>query len=344
MRIVHKNKSVIKNKAHSKESGFVILMGLLVLILGAAAWFGTAGNLRSEGMKLSSQSVHVVNLERIKEKMLTYAVFHPELFAPQVNVPGPGYFPCPDTSGNGQTDTGTNCVAAGALFAIGMVPIRLANRNFSFLSSSQQQRRYWFAVDSRYLVRPGGQRVGSLNTLTSAFVDTTGGSFCDDDNPPGPTNPLPATCVAPLTVDGQGDIIMVLFYAGDAINQQVRPVNAQLGYANTNMNRFLEQPVLPTLGQPANFVSVGNNPDTFNDYVITITKQEWEATMLSRVSSDVNSPVLNGVPNGVPDLCDIPVGNNWFDNCIFGAMQNYPCTIGAGNNLEGQGWRFALGC
>ncbi|VAW47887.1 hypothetical protein MNBD_GAMMA04-1289 [hydrothermal vent metagenome] len=337
---IKKNKSV-KDQVSSKQSGFIILMGLLILVLGAATWFGTAGNLRSEGMKLSSQSDDVENLERIKDKMLTYALLYPGIFGDGNDTPGPGYFPCPDTTGDSQSNGG--CVAGNALFVIGMVPQRIVARQFSFLSSNQENRRYWFAVDSRYLNR--NPILGSLNSLTSSLVDTAGGAgFCNDPNVVPPVaGPLPATCVAPITLDGRGDIVMILFYAGDPLNQQRGNLAIAPGFANAHIGAFLEQPALPAIGAPANFVSVGANPDNFNDRIVTITREEWNATMLSLVAMDANN-------DGVVDLCTIPDGavgaQSWFNRCSQTPFDqpNNPCIPAAIGNLEGQGWRFVLGC
>ena len=344
-----KNIAGINRQVGSRQSGFVVLMGLLILVLGASAWFGSLGSLYSEGMKLTNQSDDVRSLEKIKDKMLTYALLYPELFRDGNDTPGPGYFPCPDTTGDGQSNGG--CVAGNSLFVIGMVPQRITARQFSFLPSNQENRRYWFVVDSRYLNR--SPRLGSLNSLTSNLVDTTGApEFCNDPNTGLPSVILPSTCVAPITLDGRGDIVMILFYAGDALNQQRGSLPVGAGFVDAHIGQFLEQPALPAVGEPASFVSVGLNPDVFNDRVVTITRDEWNATMLSRVAMDVNPK------DAMVDLCSLPEdttalgSNTWFDRCgyipPFTSSPNNPCTLRGGpgdiNNLEGQGWRFVLGC
>jgi len=142
--------------------------------------------------------------------------------------------------------------------------------------------------------------------------------------------------------------VAVLFYAGDPINGQVRaaiPVPPPL-----NVNQYLEQTnAVAGPGVQAVFESVGD-PNTFNDYVITITRQEWDAAMLSRVAIDANPA------DGVPDLCNVPNdpaiedAQSWFNECRSLGFNNInPCTprdvvAGEVNNLEGQGWRLALGC
>ncbi len=360
MKVVH------KNKAHLKESGFVLLMGLLILVLGAAAWFGTQGNIRSEGMKQDVQGGYVSTLQLVKERMLTYAILHPELFdstppgtppgSPNIDLdlPGIGYFPCPDISGNQQSETGKECSRSGSLYAMGWVPQKVINRNFSFLPSNlpRENRRYWFAVDARFLVDGEAYRYGSVaNRFAPLNIDTPSKVDMNDFRNNCDINPTP-TCQFPLTLDGRGDIVMVLFYSGEVVENDTRWV--QIVNANSSINRYLEQPSLLVPAEynfPAEqgaFISHGNgdffNDETihmsrsewdaallrngvasFNDEVIAITREEWNAAMLSRVAKDVTSGV-SATPggNGIPDLCEsvssdnaVAGQNSWFNKCLY---------------------------
>jgi len=361
MKVVHKNKSVTKSKAHSKESGFVILMGLLILVLGAAAWFGSQGNIRSESMKQDVQGDYVSELQLIKERMLTYAILHPELFdssspsgAPDEDLPGIGYFPCPDLSGNQQSETGKKCSRSGSLYAMGWVPQKVVARNFSFLSSNQQleNRRYWFAVDARFLVDGEAYRYFSMaNRFAPLNIDTPSKVDMNDFRNNCDTNPTP-TCQFPLTLDGKGDIVMVLFYSEKLVDNEGRFV--QTLNAHSSMKAYLEQPVLFAPAEynfPATqgaFISQGNGDffndeaihmsrsewdnailnngiASFNDEVIAITREEWNAAMLSRVAKDVTSGAT-ATPggNGIPDLCELVSQDNttagrdsWFNKCLY---------------------------
>ena len=360
----------------SKQSGFAILMALLVLVLGVAAWYGSIGSLKSESMKSDAQADYVANLQHVKERMLAYAVLNPEIFDEGIgdtSNPGLGYFPCPDITGDGISDTTWRCSRASSLYSIGWVPQKIIDRNFSFLSSSQniENKRYWFAVDTRFLVdgirfRYGAvsNRFAPLNINTPSLVDASLPTPATNPNNPSYCNQTPASnnapgCVSPLTLDGNGDIVMVLFYAGDPLGQsQQRQLLSGLS-ARSDIVRYLEQPTLlvppdessapPT---PGEFISRGNGVDPFNDYVIAITREEWNAAMLSRVAKDEDG-------NAIPDLCEIPLDvesntkGSWFDDCRYsGGIPPYPCTDVATlpptlipvENIEGQGWRTALGC
>ena len=334
-----KDSNNIERQVDSKQSGFGILIALLILVLGAAAWYGSTGSFHSEQMKSLKQTERVAELERVKERMLTYALLNPELFdegATDLSIPGIGYFPCPDTSGDGNSDSGGNCTDVDSLYSVGWVPQRIANRNFSFLPSGQplENKRYWFAVDTRFLVdslkyrygaalSPISTRFAPLNTQTPSLVDPTGGSLCDET----PASAIPANCVPPLTLNGQGDIVMVLFYAGDSIGDSVREISP-IKAAALDVNNYLEQPIasVPFGAETGSFISKQVGSGAFNDYVIAITREEWNAAMLSRVARDENA-------DGIPDLCvlvdpsvTVKEKDSWFNECRYeGTVPPYPC-------------------
>ena len=330
-----KNKD-IHGLTASKQSGFVILMALLVLVLGAALWFGSTGNVGSEKMKDVKQKAYIADLERVKERMLTYAILNPELFDRSTEVPlftdndlpGPGYFPCPDVDGDSDSDTGNDCTISGNLYAMGWVPQKVVARNFSFLPSEQEleNKRFWFATDARFLVDGqyaygGSKRFAPLNINTPALVDPTGASFCDEE-------PVSANCVPPLSLDGKEDIVMVLFYAGEPNpSEQNRTLHSPaLFLASDEIGQYLEQPSLAIPPNSVNhtqtgvFVSQDSGAGFFNDYAIAITREEWNAAVLSRVAKDVDG-------DSIPDLCtlvdpDITVNekNSWFNKCRYSGV------------------------
>lgn len=325
--------SQIKNR----QSGFIILMGMLILVLGAAAWFGSVSQLRSESISIENRDKQIRELQRIKERMLTYAVMQPEIFRTdggsnipraQVDIPGPGYFPCPDTNGDGNSNA--PCGGAGVDFVIGQVPESVAGRFFTFTNQAEESNSYWYAVDARFL------------TANPAFTyDGTRYRFVPLNRASPDTLADPA-----ITLDGVADIVMILFYAGEP----VRGINQDQSVFN--VNNFLE---LENADGDGDFISNFANPDLFNDYVIPITRREWNASMLSRVSKDVMAGVTPGTAgDNVPDLCDL-VGVNdlhWFNQCAYaGAAPGYapdPACNSVANvadqNLFGQDWRGDLGC
>ena len=319
------------SKQKEKQSGFIILMGMLALVLGAAVWFGTVSSVRSESMRIAIENENVNALYRVKDKMLTYAMFQPEIFRTtsgstiplaQEDIPGPGYFPCPDTINNdGVSDS--PCGGSGVTFVTGVVPTSISSRVFSFIDQPLESGNFWYAVDSRFLTQNPDYYYDSA---FKRFVPLNTAS--------------PAT--ASLTLDGVTDIVMVLIYSGDPLSGQT-----QTAATLANISDYLE---LENADGDADFISnfndpapVANNPK-FNDYVIPITRAEWNAAMLSRVSMDADG-------NNVPDLCVDPAsaaGNlHWFNDCFSAGTNFLTCdlnTLSTDENLYGQGWRTVLGC
>jgi len=313
-----------------KQQGFIILMGMLALVLGAAVWFGTISSVRTESMKIAIENENVNALYRVKDKMLTYAMFQPEIFRTsssnttplsQEAIPGPGYFPCPDTTGDGVSDS--PCAGSGVPFVTGVVPISISSRLFSFIDQPLESAKFWYAVDSRFLTQN-----------QDYFYDSAYKRFV-------PLNTNSPT-TASLTLDGVADIVMVLVYAGEPLSGQSQTVSTL-----ANISDYLE---LENADGDADFISsfsdpapVANNPK-FNDYVIPITRAEWNAAMLSRISMDADG-------NNVPDLCVDPASAagqlHWFNDCFSVGTNFLSCDLNTSSvdeNLYGQGWRTSLGC
>lgn len=315
----------------TKQSGFMVLMGMLILILGAGVWFGTVTNMRTADIQSGMESKHIDELLKIKNRMLTYAVMQPEIFNDAINpqdIPGPGFFPCPDTNGDGNTNN--PCGGAGVNVVLGMVPESIGNRMYNFIEAQHEARQYWYAVDSRFLVQntaynfSGAIRRFPLNANIPALAN--------------------------LTLDGRTDIVMVIFYAGDEVQNQNQN---NIG----NVADFLE---FENVDGDADFISVDPTPanlNDFNDFAVAITREEWRTAVLSRTSRDAfnNTDLTNGVvpprgPDQIPDMC-VTIATNaqhWFNQCTYlgAGIPPFPCAnIGAGpENLVGQNWRGFFGC
>lgn len=331
-----------------KQQGFIALLVMLMLVVGTAVWFGTISGLQSEKMQVAMQDEHMRELKRIKQRMLTFAVMGPEIYYSETSgtpnydeIPGPGYFPCPDTDGDGLPNNGPNYpCGSGQDFVTGMVPLKAIDNDspanilpFSFIDKPVNANRYWFSVDSRFVTDNciASHRYLPLNA----------------DSPSS----------ANLTLDGRSDIVMVLFYAGDPLSGQ--------NQSSLTVSNFLE---LENADGNAIFVTKSGNPENFNDFVISITREEWRAAVLSRVSKDVLSDDDNdGFPetvgsNDIPDLCEYDWIRNepahWFNRCLFNST---PCFVGnetetdtnrtcnidfssIDENHIGQNWREFFNC
>lgn len=328
----------------TKQSGFIILMGMLLLVLGAAAWFGFYGNIKSTSMQLKQDDLNIVKLKQIKERMLTYAVLHPELYFDAANpadTPGMGYFPCPDTDGDGDAEgiCGRDALGNDQLFVFGRVPLQITGVRFNFINTRDNNELFWFAYDARmvnnsqvFASLPNNRFAELNNRLPNVVTDTAG------------------IDVPPLTLDGRDDIVMVLFYAGDN-NLEDIPAQNRPSY---DINDYLEQGNVNSNGNTYNFVSSGANPEAFNDYVIAITRNEWERALLKRLTLDLDEdgfldiclPATAPPPPAAPPVTTPP---SWMQACTFndtGAnAPPFTCNADTVDNLVGQGWADILdGC
>ena len=314
-----------------QQGGFIVLMGMLMLVVGAAVWFGNIGNMRTEMMVITQENAQSRALQYLKSKMLAYAVFQPELFGTESGsttlqtsdkVPGPGYFPCPDSNGDGVSNAPCG---SGVPMVIGRVPVQISSRRFGFLDQVTDKSAYWFAVDSRFLVQNTDynnagaplafklRRFSPLNTNEPDFTDLT-------------TSEL-------LTLDDRSGIVMVIFYAGEPLAGQNRNGGGVSDYLDKSNN-----------DGDRRFISNHSDTTGFNDNVIAITYDEWRAAILARVSQD-RDPVDN-----IPDLCSISETEpHWFNACYNDYKtgdDGTQCAWGGSeaDNQVGQGWRGVLGC
>lgn len=333
-----------------KQSGFIILLGMLLLVLGAASWFGFYGNIKSTSMQLKQDDLQKSKLHHIKERMLTYAVLHPELYFNQVNpanTPGMGYFPCPDTNGDGAAESicGRNPTSSNdQLFVLGRVPLQITGIDFNFVDTRDSNELYWFAYDARMVNNSQSYAVSPNNRFAELNIRL-----------PNSVNDATGTSVPPLTLDGRDDIVMVLFYAGDddLANGPVqnRPSN--------NVNDYLEQGAINSDGNTYNFVSTDGDPEAFNDYVIAITRNEWERALLKRLTLDLDEDgyldicVPTGPVASLPSTPPLSTPPVWMQACTYDATLGnlafdpslFTCNADTVDNLIGQGWAEILdGC
>lgn len=305
----------------NQQAGYALLIFIL-LIIGAVSFpLMSYVKTLNESAEQSLEKNKIKDLIQVKKNLLTYAAMVPELNStdtsnvPYANdrVPGPGYFPCPDTDGDGLSDS--TCVSAGANWVVGRVPLRITSRNYSFINNVKgaNEQLLWYAVDARYVIRND-----------------------DYNNPPirryAPLNPgSPGVGNHFLTLNGEEDFVVILFYANSPLSGQSRHSNSPSDYLESE-----------NADGDADFSKQAMS-DNFNDLVIGIRHSEWAAEMRKRVASQVD--FLCDVANLTSDE------PHWFNSChnddgTGGVICPDDGDVTTASNPVGSDWRndAVVGC
>lgn len=195
------------------QKGFVLLLVIVVVAIIAFLWLSTQHGSLISAFKNEQIDQDITELEDVKQRLLEFAVLQPEIFltdtagAMQDNtqVPSPGYLPCPDLDGNGETtgaesSCGNPFVAGtpgtgyvpnptssvglgtcdGSQICTGYVPSYISTRDIYFGPAG----RYFYFLDERFstqnpnYVNGGLLRYAPLNSDEFSVDDT------DPDNDP----------------------------------------------------------------------------------------------------------------------------------------------------------------
>lgn len=178
--------------APGRQRGAALLLLLALLVLGATGLFLAA---RPEnGYRQKAQRERTDAMQAAKEELIGFAVHYDQLYP--ASSTGPGHFPCPDASGNGNPNTpcGPN--------AIGRLP----------RTAPSASRVLWFGDHG------AGTGRGLWYALANGFRD----------NPPG--QKVNSNAVGTLTVNGVAGAIAVIVEPGDAMPGQNRPGNSYTDY------------------------------------------------------------------------------------------------------------------
>jgi hypothetical protein len=123
-----------------------------------------------------AQNQQISHLAWTHEQLWQFSQQTPQLYATDTNghfydadrIPSPGYFPCPDTSNNGQSNAPCG---QGHAIAIGRLPKNIATRSINFTPYHATKLSLGYAVDSRYVIQnadyhnPPIQRFAPLNSV-----------------------------------------------------------------------------------------------------------------------------------------------------------------------------------
>lgn len=297
----------------TKQSGVALLVFVMALILGvsgvSAIYFVNVQKYNQIKRVMGDAAV----LRQAKENLLDYAVMNPEIYAtdddgdPQLmeNIPGPGYLPCPDTNNSGSPNT----ACGGGVVAMGRLPIRIGSRDVVFLDDDVDSSLIWYAVDERFVQNNANYYEDRFSPLNSELA------------------------VPPrLTVDGESDIVAVLFFAGERLS-------GQNGNSN-NMTNYLEG---ENADGDGDFTAL-QSPGILNDVVVKISYQEWRQAMLKRLEGEKAS-LCSTIPTAQTvhwfNQCNIHAGGDWRPGCL---QDNGEPENPLGANWRGININGTLGC
>ena len=177
-------------------------------------------------------------LSEAKAALIGYALRYPETHPGE----GPGYLPCPDISNNGSA--GGSCSLAGGT-TIGRLPWKTLE---SGELRDEVGERLWYAVSDNYKNNP--------------------------KNPPRLNSETPGN----FTVDGNSDIVAVIFAPGSPVASQDRAA------APLDVTNYLED---DNANGDTSFVS--RAAGEFNDHLVVITRAELMAIVEQRVIDQVRT-------------------------------------------------------
>lgn len=191
--------------------------------------------------------ISTASLARAKEALLGFAAAYPEMVNNPPADTGPGYLPCPDKPADdtnpAKIGVSTSSCAISTGSSLGRLPFRTLGVTDLRDSSGE---RLWYVVSDNFRYNPQ-------------------------------TKPLNSETPGDLSVDGQNDIVAVIFAPGPPLPGQNRSadptqpayidVTAYLDGENNNGGKL--------------FTAVQS--DTMNDRLVTITRQELMARVEQRI-------------------------------------------------------------
>jgi hypothetical protein len=334
--------SSIRN--HSKQSGFILMVMLVLMLLGAAAYFGNYA--KNYGFTHRQHDVQktLQELNLIKQQLLTYAVFQPELFQSNLvsntvtnaeisNIPSPGYFPCPDMDGDGALSgaespcSNPRVIGNDATgFDYGFLPVQFKTRNFFLKGISPKE--FYYVVADRFVNASGDYNNTTTHRYAPLNTTLTPSSGPDSGSPAAlPDNTLPW-----LQVNGSGNYVVLIIAPGvpqtfpDGTSQD----RTQAGDAKTVVGQYLDMRFDASGNKIDNgnasgtrfFFSGQQTSPTVNDIVVGITFDEWRAAMAARIKVQKSalcslSPSIAHWFNDYNAVSN-PAGSNWREQFIDG--------------------------
>lgn len=313
---------------HKQQSGFIMMVFVVIMVIGATAYFGRFGENLIFAHKVKLAERDIAATLKVREQLLRYAIFQPELYESDPtggtgyalkaieNIPAPGYFPCVDLDGDGEvlaaeTSCGNPTVTGDDAtgFVVGFLPTDFRTRNIFF--GGLVPKQFYYVLDERFANGNNLYHNGSTGRFAPLNPDT---------QPQGRLN-----------LNGRDGYVVLIIAPGEPITMQDGTVQdrSQAGDAVTRIADYLDKRFDGT-GNEVNgnadgdrfFFSQAKTNLGINDTIIGISFQEWQTIMLNRVCSQ--SAALEATDPSEPfwfnayDENDNPAGSDWrayMENC-----------------------------
>lgn len=181
----------LKHLGNSNESGVILLLFVVGIFLVSSTLFLTVLNNNRTSMRSDARIAEALSL--VKERLVVFATLSQEHYG--VAGPGAGHLFCPDTNGNGSSNSpcGAN--------SLGRLPLQLTTALGDIELSSfnaETDEQFWYSLDD-----------SMHNDVAAVFNSAT---------------------IPNLTLDGVGGIVAVLIAPNEAVLSQTRPSSAPSNY------------------------------------------------------------------------------------------------------------------
>lgn len=327
-----------------QQSGFIMMVMIVIMVVGAAAYFGGVGENLFKKNLTTDQLNRMKELQDIKEKLLEFALQHDQIYStvlkktpnfyPANQVPGPGYLPCPDNVATELPDgqMSNNCKSGLTTkngFIHGFLPDEIKGRNFFFTqeffkpfnTTNMNAKRFYYVVHEQFVVNNPdySNTINATSTNMNRFAPLNNQFFPDS--------------LTLLSLDGSRHYIALLISPG---KPQTFPDGPTQNQSNPAPQNFLDYGVEDP-DKSGNLVKINGNVNLdnsvdgqfynrsrfnnvdgvgVNDVIIGITLQEWQEAVRRRVENQKDW-LCNQIDSGAPVWFNAyhpitnPVGGGW---------------------------------
>ncbi|NOT98306.1 MAG: hypothetical protein HOO97_04335 [Sideroxydans sp.] len=265
IKIMLSSRTIIFKLARHKQRGAALMVMLIIMTLGSAAFLVSA--LNSSSVQIERDKKTADALAQAKNALIGYAA---SVALTPAGTKRPGDLPCPDINNDGSADTPCNGNALGRLpwKTLGLPDFR-----------DSSGERLWYAVSANFKNSP---RTATLNsdTLGSISVFAKDGNLSYDGGATG--TGVIAVLIAPGAVLQRTDKITPQDRSSVGSNNPVNYLDIALGQDNASFTDGLS-----TDGLIQGIIKDSNQRVILNDQLLVITQENIMRAIQKRVAAEV---------------------------------------------------------